>query len=79
MFPLNETEAPRAVPAIRAVGAVQLALHRLAKSPYPGLRRLECRFHEGVLTSARSCLDVSRRQMAWIVHALRRARGRRIC
>jgi len=45
---------------------VQRARLRLLLSPYPALRRLDCYYHEGVLT-VRGCVSTfHERQMAWI-------------
>ncbi len=57
MFARNDTEIAR---------VVRLARLRLAVSPYPALRRLDCHYHEGVLTVHGPVSTFHERQMAWI-------------
>jgi hypothetical protein len=63
---LNNTEIPSTRHAARAASTMQAARLRLLASPYPGLRRLECYSHEGVLTVRGRVATFHERQMAWI-------------
>jgi len=63
----NETETELAPAGARAHHVVKLARLRLAASAYPGLRHLDCCFHEGVLTVRGRVSTFHERQMAWIV------------
>ncbi|HUY36218.1 MAG TPA: hypothetical protein VMV69_26005 [Pirellulales bacterium] len=63
---MSKTEIAPTRPTGHARTTVQVARLRLTASPYPGLRRLNCHFHEGVLTVRGRVSTFHERQMAWI-------------
>jgi hypothetical protein len=52
--------------AAHRASIVERARQRLELSPYPGLRRLECCYHEGVLTVRGAVATFHERQLVWI-------------
>jgi len=63
----TETESVLVPTGTCAAKVVQVARLRLSASAYPALRRLDCCFHEGVLTVRGRVSTFHERQMAWIV------------
>jgi hypothetical protein len=63
--PSPATPAP-AMPALARTALVERARQRLASSAYPALRKLDCYYHEGVLTIRGRVSTFHERQLAWI-------------